>query len=268
MGRKTTVNIKDEQEVIDLYLNGESMIFIASRYEGAKHHHIDWILKKNNIPKRSNKVNSRRFHVDHDYFENIDSEEKAYWLGFLAADGYVTGENYIGLALKSDDESHLEKFKKSLNATYQIKRYTIDEKYNASRIVISSNKMLKDLNAHGILHRKSLVLEYPNLSDDMIRHYIRGYFDGDGSITYYEKANTYQFKLLGTKEMLQGILQHIGYENHKLYRRNSESTSNNFYISIGGNKQVLEILSHLYEDSSIYLDRKFDRYMRLKTQSH
>lgn len=266
MGRKTTVKIDNEQEIVDLYLSGEPMIKIAERYEGAKHHHIDWILKKHNVKKRSNKQNSRKFDLNHRYFDVIDTEEKAYWLGFMTADGYVTGTNYVALALKKSDESHVEKLKTAIDATYDVKTYKAGEGFQCARLMVTSEEMVADLHKHGVTHQKSLTLKYPAIPAELERHYIRGYFDGDGSITRYK--NQYQFKLLGTKEMLNAVLDKIGYAGRTLYQRHVGSDVNNYYISIGGNKQVLSILSYLYDDSTVYLERKYQRFVQLKTQSH
>lgn len=107
MGRKSTVNLPEE-EVVEKYKNGESMVKLASFYE-VKTHHIDWILRKHGVEKRKNQINSRRYSFNENFFEKIDTEEKSYWLGFMAADGFVqTRGNTFGISLSSVDKSHLE----------------------------------------------------------------------------------------------------------------------------------------------------------------
>ena len=268
MGRKSTVDL-DEQKVITDYQNGLSMVKIADQYQ-CKTHHIDWILRKHDIKKRSNKENSRRFHCNHRFFETIDSEEKAYWLGFFAADGYVTKRGYVGVTLSSVDKAHLEKLNVALESTYPVNAYRVNgyrKDTMSARLLLSSKEMKDDLLLHGITENKTLTLQFPDLPEDMIRHFVRGYFDGDGSWSYHKSTNQYQFKVVGTKEILTGILESIGFQNHKLYKRRPEHT-NTFYISIGGNKQVLSIMEYLYTDATVYLERKYEKYKQLNTQSH
>lgn len=127
--------------------------------------------------------------------------------------------------------------------------------------------MKQDLIKHGIVEHKTLVLKPPNITDDLIKHYIRGYFDGDGSWSYNSNSNQYQFKVVGTKGVLNFIQDHLGYGHLKIYKRRKEHV-NTFYTSIGGNKQVLNIMKYLYDDSHIYLERKYEKYKHLSTQSH
>lgn len=95
--------------IIEKYNAGISGIEIAKKLN-VKPYVIYRILNKHNVKTRSNKVNSRKFYCDENSFSEINSEESAYWLGFMYADGYVTKEGYVGLALSIIDKDHLEKF--------------------------------------------------------------------------------------------------------------------------------------------------------------
>lgn len=264
MGRKSTVNLPEE-EVVEKYKNGESMVKLANFYE-VKTHHIDWILRKHGVEKRKNQINSRRYSFNENFFEKIDTEEKSYWLGFMAADGFVqTRGNTFGISLSSVDKSHLEKFNKSLESNYPIHDYLSDAAYKKntpySRLLLTSEKAKSDLIRNGIVENKTLVLSFPEIEKNLINHYIRGYFDGDGSLSAYKKQ--YQFKVVGTKEFLNSIFLHIGFRGKDLYRRHYNE-KNTYYISIGGNNQVEKIMDFLYEDATIYLDRKFLKYQEFK----
>lgn len=95
--------------IIEKYNSGISGIEIAKELN-VKPYVIYRILNKNNIKVRSNKINSRRFYCNENSFSEVNSEESAYWLGFMYADGYVTKNGYVGLSLFIIDKSHLEKF--------------------------------------------------------------------------------------------------------------------------------------------------------------
>lgn len=134
---------------------------------------------------------------------------------------------------------------------YSEKSYTT---VTYSRILITSELLKNSLAKHGVGENKTFQLTFPDILKSLQFHYIRGYFDGEGSLSYYAKANTYQVKICGTKEMLEEIKRRVGFVGHKLYKRHDGQT-NNYYISIGGNMQVISIMDLLYKYSTISLDR-------------
>ena len=122
---------------------------------------------------------------DEHKFEKIDTEEKAYWLGFLDADGCIhNGRNYdygIELGLQEQDYSHLVKFKDFIEKDNKI---CYREKINSYRYQFKNKTMNKDLINLGCVPHKSLILKFPDedqVPDNFLIPFIRGYFDGDGS---------------------------------------------------------------------------------------
>ena len=138
-----------------------------------------------------------------DAFENIDSEEKAYWLGFLWADGYCKS----GIDIELTDEDHIIKLKEFLKINNKI----IQRNRNNSttfRLNCNSKKLANDLVALGF-DLKDNRINIPNIKDELLRHFIRGYFDGDGCITGWlaiEKGKSdrvrYSFDICGKTESL------------------------------------------------------------------
>lgn len=120
-------------------------------------------------------------YIINNYFEFIDSEDKAYWLGFIYADGCVTKDHkqlIINLAPK--DYNHLEKFKQCIQGKYQI-RFKDNNRYVS--YCVSCKQFIEYLINDGCIPHKSLILQFPNtniLPIEYRRHFIRGYFDGDG----------------------------------------------------------------------------------------
>lgn len=115
--------------------------------------------------------------------------------------------NRISCDLKCTDVEHLVKLYKALNVKL-IPR--LDSKLNRARLTITNKKIAKDLIKCGCIPNKSLVLKFPDerifASKDLIRHFIRGYFDGDGCISYLEtKYCRPRCTILGTKSMLESI---------------------------------------------------------------
>ena len=145
-----------------------------------------------------NKQNRLKF--DNTIFDSIDTEEKAYWLGFIFADGTINSSPLeinkkpkytIEISLKADDFHHLKKF----NTFMKYKKNGVkiqDAKCGKvickrCRWTITDKHLWETLNNYGCTPKKSLTLKFPDenifKSKDLIRHFIRGYFDGDGCFT-------------------------------------------------------------------------------------
>ena len=188
-------------------------------------------------------------------FETIDTEEKAYWLGFLYADGYVSKYNQIEVALSLEDEEHLYKLKKFVNTNTNVLK---DE--HRARLLFCSQQMANDLAKLGCINNKSLVLTFPTkeqVPDELLRHFLRGYVDGDGCLCCTEK--TQQFSITSTKEFFDGMLKRTGWDENKC----------NYYpsgkaITWRSHKDVMpQYLKYLYDDAKIYLNRKYEKYKTL-----
>lgn len=256
------------KEIIILYtIDKLSMKAIGEKY-GVSKTVINRILMENNISK---KQDNHIYQCNYDYFENIDSDEKAYWLGFLAADGcnYRRETNAtILLNIHQKDLDHLIKFQASLNSNIPIKNLIQNDGFSnntpMSRFAINSMKMSKDLEKLGIVPRKSLILKPPIIDEKYYLPFILGYFDGDGSICKLKQYNNYEWSIQGTKEMLNWINSVLQLDC-KLKQRNPNSNLNNYYISIGGTNKIYNILYKLYNSCNIHLERKYLIYKELET---
>ena len=121
-----------------------------------------------------------------DYFRTIDEESKAYWLGFLYADGCISNDlKTIIIELSAKDLRHIEKFKKAIEAPQNIQLYERDG-VKFARIRIGCKEMVSDLIEKGCHPHKTFDVHFPNLDtvpNELIKHFIRGVFDGDGCIS-------------------------------------------------------------------------------------
>lgn len=174
-----------------------------------------------------------------------------------------TQPGHIELGLKKDDYDHIDKFRKFINSDNKI---SYRSKTNSYRLSFSDVKMYKDLINNGCLECKSLILKAPNINNNIKRHFIRGYVDGDGCLTYRNNNPlSMTISIIGTEDVLKFIYKSI-FGNDNIILSNDNRFNNEYTKSITFNREQSRIASYiLYENSKIYLQRKFDRYMLTKT---
>lgn len=201
-------------------------------------------------------------------FDIIDSEEKAYWLGFLYADGYVSPRNnQVELSLKSGDYPHLVKFFNFLEDTRTvdfIKISTVklnDKEYERCRYIIGDKHFHKRLCELGCIPNKSLIVTFPDIKifkeEDLIFDFIRGYFDGNGSITS-STGGYMRLDLYGTENILLGIRKY--FPEFSIPQKDKRE---NVYYMRSFNKKANLISSQLYKNAKIFLDRKYLKFAEL-----
>lgn len=192
----------------------------------------------------------RKANIDEDYFENIDTEQKAYILGFIFADGYIeSNERTITLNISKKDIDVLYKIKENTRCGNEIKKSSTK---NCIRLYMSSKKLIADLKKLGVTRNKSLSIEFPILRDDLYRHFLRGYFDGDGHIGIRQCA-----LVVGSTKFLNGIDDLILKKFNKVVYRNNMGN----YYRLQLNRKDVDIIKWIYEDSNIYLDRKYKEFL-------
>lgn len=187
-------------------------------------------------------------------FSDIN-EISAYWLGFLWADGSLSN-NVLELEIKSTDEEHLLKLVNSLTklSTPSVYRRT---RHNAStsRISITDKCIANSLRELGF-NKKSIRI-IPNIPENMIVHFIRGYFDGDGSYQYrvHNGSEDYRADISGPKEFIEYIEQYLPEISNSEIINNKTWTSKRIYWY--GKKNVSSLLNYLSKNSTIKLERKY-----------
>jgi hypothetical protein len=196
----------------------------------------------------------RKYLVNDGAFDEIESQEQAYWLGFLLADGCIIG-NRLLLELSIVDIGHIEKFLQFLESNYPI---FITAK-GCAKIEVVSNRITQNLIRYGCVERKSLILQYPIVHTHLEHHFIRGYFDGDGCICRCTTQNRFEVSMSGTFSFLEKLAEALPVAGNKILTNNGATRK----IKYGGTNKVKDILDFLYKDSTVYLDRKKEKYDEL-----
>lgn len=259
---------EQEQYIIEQYLLLHNISIIAKQFN-VSDYIIRKILKNANVKLLTRQEQCKQLYPrNSNYFERIDSSEKAYWLGFLYADGSVNSKYEIRISLKTEDEVHLCKFLKAINGeNILIKRNDkiINNKlYPISFISFKDKTMFYDLQKLGCVVNKTKTLKFPSneqVPHQFLTHFIRGFFDGDGSL--YCTNGRYAMNFTGTEDMLTHIKEFLNKTDLKL-----EHKTGCCVLHICGNRQLKRILDLLYEESNenIELTRKKQIYNRYLLQ--
>lgn len=276
MGRLIKWTPIEKDVLSELYLVQELSAQKIAKMVGAKVYQIDYLLDKYEIPRRTLSVANRKYSVNHSYFKQIDDCEKAYWLGFLYADGFVTAGNYVGLSLAVTDKKHVEKFREAIRSTHPIHIYKTNGYANTeyARLAFASQEMTRDLENLGCFQHKTLLLKFPTeqqVPHQFLKDFVRGYIDGDGSITTGGENSPLRLRVCGTRELLEGLKIYFNTIlapdsiSNKLEKRHKD-TKNNYALSLGSARKSLLILHELYDGASVFLDRKNDLYLLKKAQ--
>ena len=240
---------KEVYEIIELYQTENiSCAKISKRYNVSEATIIR-ILRNNNINIRRHPVHK----FDEHYFDSINTANKAYLLGFLYADGCVNKNNVISFTVHQKDREILEMYVSELRATNQI-TYIPNKPH--VRIAFCSKHMCDTLIDLGCGHNKTNSLSFPNIPKEYIYDFIRGFMDGDGSISI-TKRNYHKYISLsftGTKEMMNELKLLFEVDNLVSFYRNA------YALHIGKTKDVMRILNKIYNNAELYLTRKFDKY--------
>lgn len=216
----------------------------------------------------------RIYSVNENFFDLIDTEEKAYFLGFLYADGTnSTGKTEIKLALHEQDFLILNELKNLIQPTKPL--YFESAKGNRGgvhKLVINSKKISYRLSELGVVPRKTFVLKFPKtIPESLMHHFIRGYFDGDGNIHFNKRTKQLMFSITSTENFLIGVqevlMKNCFLNKVKLATRHPERNHNIRQLSYSGNNSIKRIYDWLYKDASFYLERKklyYDKHLKTK----
>lgn len=269
---------KDSEWLIDQYCNKLRTVISIAKECGVGREEIRLALRKLNIETNYETVRqgSKKHDYDESVFDVIDTEEKAYWAGFIMGDGQIEefkrprsdGNIYLNyrlnINLKYSDINHLQKFLDFLKCTTKkIKKVNVKMPSGniaeVGHIRISSRPLSLALIDKGIIPRKSLNEPEPSgIPNHLIRHFIRGLLDADGMISDAEKT-TPSATICDGKVLMKWVQKQYPYLSLK-----KDNQCNGLYILRTKKENVLNFLNSLYENSTIYLERKYQRYLIVK----
>ena len=268
---------KEKSELFAKYETGKYTGADLAEYYNISSVAVNALLRRNGYKAKSQSELQRKYPIQEDFFDKIDTQEKAYILGLLYADGCNnTKRNAIMLSLKEDDKDILDRITKIIqptkplryiNTSNQRKTKGFENSQNQYQLIIANKHISQRLVELGCGKAKTHNLIFPTeeqVPKHLQRHFIRGYFDGDGSVSAGEKCKV---NIIGTIDFIKKIqiilFNELSFEPTKLTDRRKERKTNIRSLSIGGRKQCISFRDWLYKEATIYLERKkkiFDSY--------
>ena len=259
---------KEEYEnIISLYKSGLSQAKIGNIYN-VGHYIIGKILRKCGVVARDDSHKYRKYTINENYFDDIDTQNKAYLLGLLYSDGCnYPPQRRVKLELQERDKSILDKINNEIQSNKPLAFNNLNNKnvdwQNTYRIDITNKHISERLAELGMVQNKSLVLQFPEWLDiSLYAPFLRGYFDGDGHI---EWNNTRFVTLAGTNQFCNHVKDFCeNYLNIKcsIYDTANKS-SNTKLLHVFGKEKIKRFLDFIYKDADLYIERKYNIYQKI-----
>lgn len=264
------------KDIIDKYVNYNMGLAQIAKIYDSVHGTIRQVLIRNNIPRRR----QIRDFINENYFDKIDTETKAYLLGFITADGCIYNpinqnkkkikwQKHLCIMLQNRDIGILELIKKELNSSKKI--IYISTRSNSCKFSITSDRICDKLISYGCGERKTFTARFPQpgiIPNNLIKHYVRGLFDGDGCIcsTQQDKKQNpcFSFDICGTQEICNAVQQELSnivvLEDKKKMPLQQGKIYRMYYRKL---QSLKNIYNYLYNDATIFLDRKRNKFKEI-----
>jgi hypothetical protein len=256
--RKNFIGIY-KKEMMKMYDEGLNCSQIAGKLKKERSTVLHW-FKVNNLTFSHIPNVVFKYSVDHNFFDKIDTEQKAYLLGLYFSDGNIKNNC---LRLVMCDYDIIEKTKNILQYTGPIKERTKINRKISYSLIISSPDMVKNLKKMGCVENKSLILKFPHefVPKELINHFLRGMIDGDGCICTRKKYKNYSLSIVGTRSICDGFQFNLKCGN--IYKSNKKNDKNTYIWRVYNKQDIKECLVRIYKNSIIYMDRKYKKAIEI-----
>jgi len=230
---------------------------------------MDKIIKRKWHSDKNISLIHRTYKIDENVFDNIITEEQSYFLGFLTADGSnKVDQHTLEISLAERDRDIVKKFKRFLKTDKLIKYIKTKNPNHSNQynLTIHNKHLSEKLNSLGVVKNKSKYLKEVKISKKFLKHFIRGYFDGDGHVSI-KKDNRFNFNISSTLYFCKWLSKIFKKElnvNSIIRSRYKDRKETSQMLYIGGENQILSVLNWMYEDCNIKSNRKYKVYKKCK----
>jgi hypothetical protein len=251
---------REKTELFTKYETGKYTGADLAEYYNISSVAVNALLRRHGYIAKSQSELQRKYDIDETFFDVIDTEEKAYFLGILYADGtHITERNAVTLSLNEDDKNLLQRLNNLLQPLKPLQYVNIKNGKNQYRLTIQNKKISKRMLELGLVKAKTHKIIFPEWIDKtLIRHFVRGYFDGDGCVS--NRA----FSMVGTESFLNSVqiilIDELGLSKTKFDKRHKNRKDNITSIRYCGKNNLKKIMDWFYADANIYLNRKLEKF--------
>lgn len=252
----------EEAEIAKIYKAGFSARAIARAYHLLSKRSIIGALKRQGITQRSPAERNRLYKLNPHKFDIINHEHKAYWLGFLYADGCIGREKTLTVTLKSTDLGHLEILRDFLESESPVVSYTAKcgiKYYPQARVSFTDTRLAARLKSLGIIKgRPDFRPAIGSMPDSLYSHFLRGFWDGDGGASRNPRSG---INFCGHEDFLIWIRAYMGKHagTNPNLKVSKHKTANLYYLVYSGRLQALKAFAVLFQDATVWLERKRER---------
>lgn len=274
MGVLKTLSDSDIKEIVRLYSEEKVSLSKIKKQYGISDKRLKQILEDHNIHIRSHRESRLTYEYNENYFNAIDTPDKAYWLGFIYADGFITkrthGNPVFGITLA--EKEPLEKINKCMNSNKPIGEYKKINSYSNKsieyKLAFCSPQLTSDLEKWGCVENKTFKLKFPDFLDkSLIPHFVRGYFDGDGSVFYHitkgDNGKEYMnlgITICGIESYLKDFAKACNFPENVVYKDKRKKTDC-WSIKLASNIRCLTMYHFMYKNAGdCYLSRKREKF--------
>lgn len=217
---------------------------------------------------RLGRVVRRKYALNEAYFDHVSTQEQAYWLGFLVADGGIvrsgTKTYSLRVELAEHDRTHVRAFLDALGCNKPVRiRQSGASSYKASTFVgvsIDSRYLVEALGRLGVTPRKSATAKPWDGPPHLMPHYWRGLFDGDGSIGYVRSTGSWTLSICGSEACVRAFATWASAVcGSRAKPRHSPKTETCWYWTLCGTPIVKLLAEALYAGATVALPRKRER---------
>ena len=251
--------------LISYYLNNKSLSICSEKFKISPSAIYNFL-------KYSNIYTSKKYQIEESFFNKIDTRSKAYIYGWLLSDGSMNDKSTSKqIRLKITDIDILNKIKSELNYGQNLYETNCKlSKKETKLLVISSSIMFNDLVNHGCTPRKSFTKKFPtSFPDSLIPDFIRGYFEGNGSIYIYKNRSkniSGEIKIVSSAFLCNGMMNYLSTKGIFSYidkdKRCDDRVSNLRIRRLSDVKLFMELIYNNIEDG-LFLKRKHDKFLEL-----
>lgn len=256
---KTFLTDQQINEIKQRYSNSESLISLQKEYK-ISYDRIKDIVKDCELISSAKRLNPN---LNENYFEKIDSNEKAYWLGWIISDGAITNQPdkskfQLELTIKQEDEDILHLLEADLGVEHKV--YSSQKIYR--RFSLGSKKIISDLEKLGITQNKSFSVKVPQFDTKYNAAFIRGIFDGDGGFTVYDRTSgqhCQEFSICGNEYIITWVLETLLKDIPTLTHNTITKERSIKRIRWSSKKDIILLRDYLYKNhNNHYLQRKYN----------